>query len=176
MVRTSIPNRFLWLTDDSRVIWVPASNQISTGSWQALANKQSASAAIGLLCAAFRFLPFELYCNHFQVRLDAGCRLDLLKKNGYGIGWVVRWCSFISIYIHIYIYIHSLYIYVYIVYIYIYIVQPDQPKQGKHHRQPWRLAWVAWRASKSSSWRRRGAGQRLMGGWGWWRWWLTQDV
>lgn len=36
---------------------------------QALGNRQSASAAVGLLCAAFRFLPFELYCNHFQVQL-----------------------------------------------------------------------------------------------------------
>lgn len=36
---------------------------------KALSNKQSASAAVGLLCAAFRFLPFELYCNHFQARM-----------------------------------------------------------------------------------------------------------
>lgn len=47
---------------------------------QALANKQSASAAVGLLCAAFRFLPFELYCNHFQAAL-AAClsRLESIK-------------------------------------------------------------------------------------------------
>eukprot|EP00438_Fugacium_kawagutii_P010922 Skav211533 [mRNA] locus=scaffold352:404086:421683:- [translate_table: standard] len=36
------------------------------GDVLALANKQSAGAAVGLLCAAFRFLPFELYCNQFQ--------------------------------------------------------------------------------------------------------------
>ncbi|CAJ1408213.1 unnamed protein product [Effrenium voratum] len=38
---------------------------------QALRQRPSAGAALGLLCAAFRFLPFELYRSHFQAALAA---------------------------------------------------------------------------------------------------------
>lgn len=39
---------------------------------EALRQRPSAGAALGLLCAAFRFLPFELYRSHFQARGGGG--------------------------------------------------------------------------------------------------------
>lgn len=84
--------------------------------WQALANKQSAGAAVGLLCAAFRFLPFELYCNHFQAMAISArhgvpvvrfllwlVAQGLLRSDLYGCwpqkwSWcpLVRWCTMFS--------------------------------------------------------------------------------
>ena len=44
--------------------------------------KQKSAAALALLCAAFRFLPLELYGSHFQAALEA-C-LSLLKSGKQG--------------------------------------------------------------------------------------------
>ena len=65
---------------------------------QALSNKQSASAAVGLLCAAFRFLPFELYCNHFQAALQACLsRVECIKMIELEKDLVVA----LSIFVHV---------------------------------------------------------------------------
>eukprot|EP00913_Durusdinium_trenchii_P025173 g23632.t1 len=62
---------FFAKVDFFRSVLQPAMGEIFARFQQALGNRQSASAAVGLLCAAFRFLPFELYCNHFQAALEA---------------------------------------------------------------------------------------------------------
>ncbi|CAK9114574.1 Exportin-2 (Exp2) (Cellular apoptosis susceptibility protein) (Chromosome segregation 1-like protein) (Importin-alpha re-exporter) [Durusdinium trenchii] len=90
---------FFAKVDFFRSVLQPAMGEIFARFQQALGNRQSASAAVGLLCAAFRFLPFELYCNHFQAALEACLtRLEGIKAPELEKDLVVA----LSIFVHVY--------------------------------------------------------------------------